>query len=352
MFDTVGGLMILLWIATFVLMLVWMKKAHGATQRLWRGPRKWASGWTIGGWFIPFANFVIPKLVLNEIERIAKAPRWNGAVDDRWRHESTSTLGWLWWIGLSIGIIANGIGMGLADELTASADELRGGYTMQALGSLPSAVALGLGAIYHPQDQPPALAGRYEPEPVGHRPSSVTLGSDPQDPRRAREERSTLPKCLTAARWATPGTPTPRPSRSARTESEALCCASPTNSDELQFAIRRGDAVGCAVDGRAGVEDGAVGSGPCRDPVRRHRQRPAAFVDEVMVLPAERRQIRRDPSHRRRSQGTTWWIWQSSNGTRAGRPDAGAVHRPQGRPLRRCRQPLRASDGERLGRGR
>ena len=147
-FDTVGGLMILLWIAMFVLILVWMKKAHAATQRLWRGPRKWASGWTIGGWFIPFANFVIPKLVLNEIERIAKAPRWNGAVDDRWRHESTSTLGWLWWIGLSIGIIAIGIGMGLADELTASADELRGGYTMQALGSLMSAVALGLGAIY------------------------------------------------------------------------------------------------------------------------------------------------------------------------------------------------------------
>jgi hypothetical protein len=83
-FDAFNALLTLIWIALFVVMIVWMNKAHKTTQRLWLGSRKWSSGWTVGGWFIPFANFFIPKGVLNEIERIAKAPRMGGLVDHRW----------------------------------------------------------------------------------------------------------------------------------------------------------------------------------------------------------------------------------------------------------------------------
>ena len=88
-----------------------------------------------------------------------------------------------------------------------------------------------------------------------------------------------------------------------------------THSDELQLAVRRCDTVRCPVDGRAGVEHGAVGSGPCRDPVGRHRQRPAAFVDEsddrgCRAARGSTRSVAPPSSH-----GMTWWIWQASNGT-------------------------------------
>jgi len=135
-------------IALFVVTVVWMHKAHRATQRLWRGPRKWSSGWTVGGWFIPFANYVIPKMVMNEIERIAKARRRNGMVDASWRHEPTAVLGWLWWIGASVGFLAIASGSGLSDDTNASTSDIQAGYAIAGLGGLGLAVALGLGAIY------------------------------------------------------------------------------------------------------------------------------------------------------------------------------------------------------------
>jgi len=147
-FDAVNGVLTLVWIGLFVVTIVWMNKAHKATQRLWSGPRKWSSGWTVGGWFIPFANFFIPKKVLNEIERISKAPRMGGMVDYRWHQESTSAIGWLWWIGTSVGIVFRTIGAAVFDDVSGSDDEITGGYTMQALGSFVAAAGLVLGALF------------------------------------------------------------------------------------------------------------------------------------------------------------------------------------------------------------
>ena len=126
----------------FVVTIVWMNKAHKTTQRLWRGSRKWTSGWTVGGWFIPFANFVIPKKVLNEIERIATAPRTGGVVGSGWRQESTSALGWLWWIGFSLSIVFRTIGTGLLGDLTGPDDDITAGYTTQAIGSFLTVAAM------------------------------------------------------------------------------------------------------------------------------------------------------------------------------------------------------------------
>jgi hypothetical protein len=147
-YMTVLGLAYVVAIAMFVLTVVWMNKAHKTTQRLWPGPRRWSSGWTVGGWFIPLANYFIPKMVMNEIERIAKARRWNGMVDASWRHEPTAVLGWLWWIGASVGFLAMASGSGLSDDTNASTSDIHSGYAVAGLGALGLAVALGLGAIY------------------------------------------------------------------------------------------------------------------------------------------------------------------------------------------------------------
>ena len=146
-FDGVNAILTMLWLAMFIVSIVWMHKAHTATRRLWSGQRKWSSGWTVGGWFIPFANFFIPKRVFNEIERIAMSPRSNGVVDYRWQQRTTSAFGWLWWIGLSVGLVMRGIGAATFD-VTGTDDDITSGYSMQGIGSLAAAAAMPFGAIY------------------------------------------------------------------------------------------------------------------------------------------------------------------------------------------------------------
>ena len=146
-FDGVNAILTMVWLAMFIVSIVWMHKAHTATKRLWSGQRKWSSGWTIGGWFIPFANLIIPKRVINEIERIATSPRTHGVVDYRWQQHQTSGIGWLWWIGLAIALVMRSIGAAVFD-LNGTDGDISSGYSMQALGSLVAAAALPCGAIY------------------------------------------------------------------------------------------------------------------------------------------------------------------------------------------------------------
>ncbi len=81
-----------------VLVIVWMFQtskrmdARGAVGRRWRG------GWTIGSWFIPIASIVLPKLVFNEIERIAQVPYTGQPIGETWKTMSRTQLGDLWWL--------------------------------------------------------------------------------------------------------------------------------------------------------------------------------------------------------------------------------------------------------------
>jgi hypothetical protein len=136
-------LFIAVWIATFVLLLVWMYKAHKATQHLWAGHRQWGAGWTIGGWFIPAAQFVIPKLVLNEIERIARSPRTAaGGAEEPHRRVPTAASGWAWWLLVAAGLIATRAAGALSATRTTLASEVRIHYILATAGF--GAIAIGL----------------------------------------------------------------------------------------------------------------------------------------------------------------------------------------------------------------
>lgn len=144
-----GGLALLAGLVVWILLMIWMNQAHKTTQQLWSGRRQWSSGWTVGGWFIPVANAVIPKLVLGEIERIALAPRSNGIVSDASRKAtSTSLIGKLWWITLVVGAVVTGVANSLGSEPEWSADEFRVGYGLNAVGFTLVAVSGVLGALY------------------------------------------------------------------------------------------------------------------------------------------------------------------------------------------------------------
>ena len=95
--DGFVALAIFGWIPAFVLLIVWSFKAHRATDLLQPERRSWSSGWTIGGWFIPLAQFVIPGQVLIEVEKISSADRANGQVSAHWRNNRAWFGGWVWW---------------------------------------------------------------------------------------------------------------------------------------------------------------------------------------------------------------------------------------------------------------
>ena len=146
---TTYGFVILVWIAVFVLMIVWMNKAHKVTSELWRGHRTWSSGWTIGGWFIPLANFVIPKLVLGEIERIATTADQHGRVGPDWRRTSTSVVGWIYWVGIVVGLVAFHVGAGIVPDeefflSESDADLAVASYVLRGAGM----VVWGVGAVF------------------------------------------------------------------------------------------------------------------------------------------------------------------------------------------------------------
>lgn len=91
------GLALISWAVALVLLIVWMHRLHRISAVFWTGHRKWSRGWTVGGWFVPVANLIIPKLVLDEIEQILDCRRTDGSVDPAWSKHQTSSIGWCWW---------------------------------------------------------------------------------------------------------------------------------------------------------------------------------------------------------------------------------------------------------------
>jgi hypothetical protein len=91
------ALAVVCWVVVVILLMIWTRRVHRISARLWDGSRRWSIGWAVGGWFVPLANVVIPKLVLSEIERILSCRREDGTVDPRWRDHTTSAVGWCWW---------------------------------------------------------------------------------------------------------------------------------------------------------------------------------------------------------------------------------------------------------------
>lgn len=146
--NNLGGLAGTVGLVIFILMVIWSYQTHRATQILCRGTRSWSPGWSIGGWFIPFANVVIPKLVLNETEKIALAPRTGGMVGEDWRKRSTSVAGWLWWILFVAGTTVFLYGYGAFDDPGGTASSWRVGYCLTAAGSAALAASGIFGAIF------------------------------------------------------------------------------------------------------------------------------------------------------------------------------------------------------------
>jgi len=92
-----------------VLVVVWWYQAYLAIQRLEPSGLRWSPGWAIGGWFIPFANLVIPKRVLDEVDRVSGTAE-DGSVDG-WREQPTLRVAAAWWWFWVGAVVLRGIGL-------------------------------------------------------------------------------------------------------------------------------------------------------------------------------------------------------------------------------------------------
>jgi hypothetical protein len=76
-------------VAAGVLVIIWLWRARKNLDAFPGAPRGMRAGWAIGGWFIPFANLVIPFRVTATVARASL-----------WRSKTPPLVGWWWamWI--------------------------------------------------------------------------------------------------------------------------------------------------------------------------------------------------------------------------------------------------------------
>lgn len=154
-FSSLGSLVGL---ALFVLFLIWANRCHKTAARLHPAVRKWSSGWTVGAWFIPLANAVLPKLVLDETERISSAPRSGGQLDPSWRSQPVAAIGSLWWISLIgmylFGFISGSVSVDASGSISANnafspdSGRIYTGYALMLVSCALGSAAGVLGVFY------------------------------------------------------------------------------------------------------------------------------------------------------------------------------------------------------------
>ncbi len=74
----------------------WFRSAYISAESRGATRTSWSSGWAVGSWFIPMASYVIPKLVVNEIDRMSRSELVE-PIRDSWKGMSRSIVSDWWW---------------------------------------------------------------------------------------------------------------------------------------------------------------------------------------------------------------------------------------------------------------
>lgn len=138
-----GFVSIAFWVgaAAGLLTIMWWHRAHRAVRATGATGLRWSPGWAVGGWFIPVANTVIPKLVLNEIDRVSL---WHGTRQGDWRESRLTPLATWWWLIWIAGVAGALVGATIVAGESVAEPFRAGTYR---LGLVLTGVGLGLSVV-------------------------------------------------------------------------------------------------------------------------------------------------------------------------------------------------------------
>lgn len=131
-------------LAVAILFITWMYRAAKNNEALERDNPRFGPGWSIGSWFIPLANFVIPVLIMQDLWKGASPDTRRG--DPRWRLAKASWLVGIWWAMLLLSMLRFVVTRtSLEDESSLSTIETN--TTIAIVGVVAAAIAAVLGAL-------------------------------------------------------------------------------------------------------------------------------------------------------------------------------------------------------------
>jgi hypothetical protein len=145
--DFVSGassIFVITQIAIVVLFIIWMFRAAKNNEALGRTGARFGPGWSIGSWFIPFANLVIPVLIMQDVWRGSNVGGRRGELN--WRATSGSALVAWWWVAWLASLVRfTYSGSGLHDS--GSLDDIETSNTIALVGVVFLAIAAVLAIL-------------------------------------------------------------------------------------------------------------------------------------------------------------------------------------------------------------
>jgi Domain of unknown function (DUF4328) len=67
--GVLAGVALISYLAAGIAFVTWLHRARLNLDAFGVGELRWSPGWTVGAWFVPVANLVIPLLVVNEVDK-------------------------------------------------------------------------------------------------------------------------------------------------------------------------------------------------------------------------------------------------------------------------------------------
>jgi hypothetical protein len=90
--GTIGGIQFLAGIVTAVVFCCWIYRVNGNARALGASGMEFTPGWSVGWYFVPFANLWKPFQAMREIWKASKNPT-------QWQSEPTDQILRWWWFG-------------------------------------------------------------------------------------------------------------------------------------------------------------------------------------------------------------------------------------------------------------
>jgi hypothetical protein len=130
-------------LAVVILFIVWQFRAAKNNEALDRVRPRFGPGWSIGAWFIPLANLVIPVLIMQDLWRGATPSTPRG--DPTWRRARGSWLIGVWWAAWLLSLLRYGASNAALHD-SGSLDDIETSNVIALVGVVATAVAAVLAA--------------------------------------------------------------------------------------------------------------------------------------------------------------------------------------------------------------